>query len=112
MNDVLVERMKTDIRATVAYHELEKRDPDAPAHFKFKITHRVSFQVTQIESGNIKAATFATLTKLEAWGTAATSMIWQVRWTPKGLTPIKPAIYTTTDINLLPGKCLKLNAEG
>ena len=76
MNDVLAERMKTDIRATVAYHELEKRDPDAPAHFKFKITHRVSFQVTQIESGNIKAATFATLTKLEAWGTAATIMIW------------------------------------
>ena len=51
---------------------------------------------------------FATQVPLRSWGTKLTDVLWQVKWTSKGLTPSKPAVYSLMEIELLPREAVVL----
>lgn len=48
------------------------------------------------------------LTPVAHWGTAATSVGWQLRWSLNGMQPIRPVVLVTAPIDLETGKIFAL----
>jgi hypothetical protein len=93
--------------AKVAYHTM-KVDSHETTKFTLAITHRVTFTCQpETATDDIKPFTFASrVTNLAEWSNDITEMIWMVRWTNKGLTPIKPAVYLSNTCELGPGRAI------
>jgi hypothetical protein len=107
LGDCYNEKAKHEANVKIAYHALSEHDATDPAKFTVKMTHKIVF-TSQMPSDEPKAGAFAIKLDEKSWNTNITHMLWQVRWTPKGLTPIKPAVYTLADINILPGRTLNI----
>ena len=106
-----LEKFKIDPGAKIAYHKVNDMSADLPGSFVITQTHQIAFVVSDTSSEGSKtcpASTFAIHAPLEQWNTKVSAMLWQVKWTNKGLTPIKPAVYSLMEIELLPGRCLIL----
>ena len=78
--------------AQVAYHTLTTDDTN-PMHFKLVTTHRVAFMHKDEEGVAITYGNIGTKEDVNVWETKNTHVLWNVRWTAKGLMPVKPAIY-------------------
>ena len=105
------EKLKTDMHAKIAYHTAVERKPDESNQsvLEIKQTHRIGFLVPENTQEAVKNAnTFAAHLPLQQWNTQQTALLWQAKWTAKGLTPIKPAVYSLVEMELLPGRCVIL----
>ena len=100
--------------AEVCYHKMTFSEAN-PKEFVLKQTHKIMFAPAKDESdreaknGNIACkepiATFTAGPCLQ--------VLWTVRWTAKGLMPVKPAVYLKGSIALPPGKaCHCTGTEG
>ena len=111
---VYLEKAKNEAKVKIAYHDVGTQDPHDPSQFPITMTHKVGFAFNydaEDKAGDDNKATMmAAKCEPSMWNTKVTRVLWQVRWTPKGLTPIKPSVYNLADITLLPGRCLKLDA--
>ena len=106
-----LEKFKNDPGAKLAYHTVKDMSADTPGSFAITQTHQIAFVVSDTSSEGSKtcpATTFAIHAPLEQWNTKVSALLWQVKWTSKGLTPIKPAVYSLLEIELLPGRCVIL----
>jgi hypothetical protein len=78
--------------AQVAYHSLTA-DAINSQHFTLLTTHRVAFMPKDEEGTAITHGNIGTKEDVNVWETTNTHVLWNVRWTAKGLMPVKPAIY-------------------
>jgi hypothetical protein len=78
--------------AHVAYHTLTT-DATNSQHFTLLTTHRVAFMHKEDEGVAISYGNIGTKEDVNVWETKSTHVLWNVRWTAKGLMPVKPAIY-------------------
>ena len=93
--------------ASIAYHKLELNDAD-PKKFTLTQTHRVCF-VPKDDAKEISQHNLGNKFPLTTWGTASSTMVclWHVRWSPKGLMPVKPAVHLVGELVLPAGRaCL------
>ena len=110
VGQLIKDKQKLDSSVKIAYHTIGAHNPDSATLFQISQTHKICF-IAEKENQGSKAQTFALQVPLKCWNTNVTQVLWQVRWTTKGLTPIKPAIYTMVNIELPPGRCISLDAE-
>ena len=85
-----LEKFKIDPGAKLAYHKVNDMSADLPGSFVITQTHQIAFVVSDTSSEGSKtcpASTFAIHAPLEQWNTKVSALLWQVKWTNKGLTP-------------------------
>eukprot|EP00438_Fugacium_kawagutii_P012481 Skav236403 [mRNA] locus=scaffold1702:119198:123414:- [translate_table: standard] len=107
-----------DPEAKVAYHEI-KEDPSPEDASKFTLTlvSKVAFipnaaqgAPSEGEDGKPKSlqARAASLLPASSWESHCTSVLWTVRWSAIGLTPVKPQVVLTKELALEPAYSCEL----
>ena len=72
-------------------------------------SHPVSTQDDQ--GAEISAHSFGVKCDHSYWGSDMSQVMWHVRWTQKGLMPVKPAVHLTNRVSLPAGRALLLKSE-
>ena len=85
-------------------------DQQSTGGFTLKQTHRVIFQKKDGEEGQIGKHNLGM--KLPFRSSPLLKVIWHVRWTTKGLSPVKPACHVLGQVNLAAGEALRLHSSG
>ena len=94
---------KPDCR--VSYYEIDTTA--SLSEFELKPTHRVVF-CQKTEDGAVLAKHNCAF-QLPFRTSGCLKLIWHMRWTQKGLAPIKPAVHLVGTVQLPSGQCLKLH---
>ena len=97
---------KPDCR--ICYFDIVE-DPQSVGAFTLKATHRVIFQKKDGEEGQIGKHNLGM--KLPFRSSPLLKVIWHVRWTTKGLTPVKPACHVMGQVNLASEEALRLHSS-
>ena len=58
--------------------------------------------------GKVTVTNLGKCCELSLWKTKFSDIVWHVRWTAKGLMPIKPSVVFTTDLVVPSGKAAQL----
>ena len=126
ISEVLFNQRKIKPEATVCYHKATPagQKTDGQTLFDFKLTHKICFVPPTKRDGADEGAekpgkeetiSFTNIASRETAGTfcdlQCASLIWHVRWTVKGLQPLKPMIHLTKKLCLAAGQCCKLNKQ-
>ena len=110
LKDVVEEKRTEDpLKAKVAYHDMVD---NASTGFTLTVKHRHAWKSEASERpDNVEAV----LTKACAgwaphgqWTTRSTAMTWIVKWSAKGLTPVRPLVILKHGIRFDPKSYLKL----
>ena len=105
-------KKKEDTNASICYHNLT-HSSTSPGSFTATQTHRIVYQVKQPAEGTGPSthyqASIASAIPSASWATDICKLIWMVRWTQKGLMPVKANIHLSADVTLLSGKALDLS---
>ena len=106
LGQVYLDKLKTEPNTKIAYHNIVERSAESPTTFTLNQTRNIAFTVAgDTHTDAPKAANmFATQVPLWAWIAQLTEVLWQVKWTPKGLTPIKPAMYSLMEVEFVVGQ--------
>ena len=95
--------------AKICYHTITI-DTNDPSKMTFQQTHRIVFENELDRNGKpaeLSNANFAAKEEYQSWASSpAAQVIWAVRWTAKGLQPIKPVLVLQGSCVLAPGRCL------
>ena len=78
--------------ASLAYHSLTL-DESNPKLFSASCTHRVPFTPKEEAGSVLNIGNIGSKEDKNIWNSKCSRVFWNVRWTAKGLMPIKPAIY-------------------
>ena len=106
LGDVVAEQRKTKPDASVCYH---KSIVDSnPTKFSLTMTHRVLFVPKEDSSSECTINNIATKEELQHWVSEQVEVLWVVRWTAKGLMPVKPLVHTCEACVLPPGRAAAL----
>ena len=66
----------------------------------------------EAEGGDKKASTLqttaATLLPTSSWVSHCLAIVFVVKWSPNGLTPVRPQVILTADVDIPPGCCLQM----
>lgn len=121
ISDVLLKQRQTKPEAGVCYHEVAL-DPEKIGSFNFKRKHPVYFVPsgpTQRGAGGeggeskeetLSSSNIGSRESLKTWmGLQQACLVWSVKWTLKGLQPVKPMVHISKKLTLPPGKSCKLN---
>ena len=120
ISEVLFNQRKIKPEATVCYHKATPsgQKTDGQTLFDFKLTHKICFVPPTKRDAPDEGAekpskeeslTFTNIASREsAADLQCASLIWHVRWTVKGLQPLKPMIHLTKKLCLAAGQCCKL----
>ena len=107
LGKVVNEQKAKNPAITVCYHSLTIDDAD-PKKFECTQTHKVTFipKDDQAEK-DITINTIACKEELKYWSTDVVQLMWIVRWTAKGLMPVKPVIHLKGQLTVPAGRaCL------
>ena len=74
-------------------------------------THRILFLPKDDQGTEISAHSFGVKCDYSYWGSDMSQVMWHVRWTQKGLMPVKPAVHLTNRVSLPAGRALLLKSE-
>ena len=104
VGDVLLEQRKKKPDCQVNYHTAECL-PSDPSKVSVKTTRQVAFEGLDDEQpgGKVSVTNLGNRCELELWKTKFSDVVWHVRWTAKGLMPIKPSVVFTEDIAIPAG---------
>ena len=109
LQDVMAEQWEMHPDAKVAYHTL-KLDETAAKSFTLTPSHSVSYvPAAQDENTKISLQNIANKENASVWETHCMSIIWQVRWAPRGLSPVKPMVRLNAEVALKPGEACHLS---
>ena len=115
LQKVILAQRETKPDAQVCYMSL-KQDAENPKEFEVTKTHRVIFQpVDAGESATPTQGNIGCKDTPQFWmSSGVVSIIWVVRWTAKGLMPVRPEVILTKGVlNLGPGRFCNLHpADG
>ena len=75
----------------ICYHNMDVSMED-PKKFTLDLTHKVVFQPKDDNVPEVSTHNLGYKEKLESWSSEALQLLWVVRWTAKGLMPVKPAV--------------------
>ena len=102
------QKAASDPQAEICYHKVEHLVDD-PTKFKITQALRVAFIRKDDEpAGNTKYSqgSVGISAPYEVWSGTAFRLMWIMRWTAKGLMPVKPVVYSVVDIDLLAGRAI------
>ena len=109
---VIRDQRATRPDAQICYHSIKVDEAD-PQKFHIKVTHNVIFVPKNegLADNDITYHNIAVKEKdLNVWNSGVIKTWWVVRWTPKGLLPIKPSVHVTGLLKLSPGKACRCSA--
>ena len=109
---VIRDQRATRPDAQLCYHSI-KVDEDDPLKFLIEATRNVIFVPKNegLTDKDINCHNIAVKEKdMNVWNSGAMKTLWVVRWTPKGLLPIKPSVHLTGLLKLSPGKACHCSA--
>ena len=106
--------------AQISYHTTASV-PEQDGKYTFKLTHRVAFmpagkkeKSSEMEDEKESGLTVSNIGAKELPSTFAglhcCQIVWHVRWTVRGLQPVKPMLHLTKRLTLPAGQACKLNA--
>ena len=78
--------------------------------FKLDQTHRVGFIAKEDQGNELTANAVGTKEDQNVWNSQLMHVFWHVRWTAKGLMPVKPAIHLLEALDLPAGRSCHLTA--
>ena len=111
LQDIVQQQRKTKPQSCICYHQMDF-EKDDETKFKCRQTHKVVFMAKDVNAESDAALTVnnigAKAGQLHVWETHAMCVLWQVRWSVKGLQAMCPRVYTTKDIVLQPGQACQL----
>ena len=96
-------------QAKIAYHDITDEPDKGPSAFKIHVKHRVLFKpqdVTQVPgepSGGLPSmmqTQLAARVDSKLWKGAWADIVWSVKWSQNGLTPIRPHVLVTEPVSL------------
>ena len=94
----------------ICYFNMEDEQHTNLPSFKLKASHRVVFQKKDDQQEGTIAKHNAGM-KLPFRSSPVLKVLWHVRWTTKGLSPVKPACHVIGQVTLAPGEALRLHHE-
>ena len=102
--------------AKVAYHELQDNPlPEDQTAFKLTVKHPQTWKFenspVKAEPNAIQTGACAGLVSYQNWNSRFTTLTWLMRWTNKGLTPVRPLIIAKTDVVITPNAALEIHSE-
>ena len=84
---------------------------DNPHRFNLTQVHRVAF-IPKVEQGaEVSATSIGLKEAMQYWSSTVSRVIWSVRWTQKGLMPIKPEARLWEEVVLAAGRSCHLTGE-
>ena len=105
------QRAETDPDAKICYHDLEVK-PDDPKKFTLTVTHRVVAKASEANvptgTGESSQLNFGNKLPSHMWDGDDLKRIWIVRWTNKGLSPVKHAVFLTSAATIPVGRAVAL----
>ena len=106
LSKIIAEQRQKKPDCQICYHKLAVDDTD-PKKFALEQTHKVVFCPKE-ESGEVNINSLAAKEALHSWNSSqCLEILWVVRWTAKGLMPVKPAVYLKGSVVLAVGRALK-----
>ena len=104
---VYFDQQKTKPGCQVCYHTTKINEEDT-TKIQFTSTHKIGFLAAEADS-QLSPANIASKLPYEVWSKSnAVTMVWHVRWTAKGLQPVKPALFTKGAVVVPAGSCCYL----
>ena len=107
IGDVMADQRKTKPDAELCYHKSDVDSTD-PTQFSLTMTHRVLFLPKDDSSSEVTTNNIATKEELQYWMSEQMEVLWVVRWTAKGLMPVKPVVHIREACVLPPGRATAL----
>ena len=110
---VVQEKMKTDASPIISYHTLVMT-PGAAGSFTLEQTHRVVYLKKEGTGDNVGTdlqSTIGAKLGFSYWDSPVSVILWVVRWTAKGLMPVKPVVYSSGSSVLASGRSLSFDAS-
>ena len=99
-------RVKDPLKAKIAYHNMvDNPTPEDMAAFSLIIKYK---HVWKSEAGNrpdskdLLTAACGGWIGYKDWDTASTAVTWMMKWSSKGLTPVRPLVVSTKSMTLKP----------
>lgn len=106
VGQIVNEQLVKKPEAEVCYHKMTVSD-DKPKEFTLEQTHKIVFVAAKEDKDPNKLSGIAGKEPTQSYTSApCLQVLWSVRWTAKGLMPVKPAVYLTGTIVVPPGKAL------
>ena len=108
---VVRDQRATKPDAQICYHSIKVDEAD-PQKFNIEVTHNVVFTPKNegLADKDLYCHNIVTKEELKVWNTDVLKTLWVVRWTAKGLMPVKPVVHLNGSLNLLPGRACRCSA--
>ena len=103
LQDVMAEQWEMHPDAKVAYHQLNLDETAAKA-FTLTPSHTIAYVPNQDANSKVTLQNIASKENVAKWNTHCMHIIWQVRWAPRGLSPVKPMVRLIAEVALQPGE--------
>ena len=100
LGQVMQEQRAKNPKATVCYHDVQPGEAN-PLHIVVKQTHCVAF--IPKKDGELSINNLASRVPPKVWNSRCLHIIWVVRWTGKGLMPVKPVVHLRGQLALKAG---------
>lgn len=106
----LVEAKKqSDPKCKVAYHEMEEVATGVMGEFKLSTTIKVHFTPTVESDAKDNQMSFAAFIPQACWEQEGIcKVVWAVRWSAQGLSPIRPLTMLLCNLTLAAGQALQI----
>ena len=111
LRDVITEKRVSDVNCRICYHQLDDLVDD-PGNFSVLQQFAVCFITDSAEKDATEISQFnfgMKTSSVAAWNDHCTQILWIVRWTTKGLQPVKPVVVITKEVILPTGRALIIN---
>ncbi len=117
MKAIMAEKRKTSpLDTKVLYHKLvEAPSPEDSSFFKFELAHRCVFKCEDVPSAKqeedgkktVPWTHLAGCFRSDKWTTDLSELVWSVKWTARGLQPVRPLIVLRAAVKIQPGQALE-----
>ena len=107
LQKVLLAQREKDPDVKVSYHKLHWDEVD-PKLFTITQSHVISFN--PLEAKEVAASNMATKEPVSFWNNEVTHVVWSVRWSQKGLMPVKPGVLLKGELNLMSEQACSVTA--
>jgi hypothetical protein len=117
VGDLVVAMRQTRGETRVRYHKIiEEPKPADPGFFRLELDKSMywcmdSLKIEQNSETNERSVLHTALGAafpVEIWNSPLMNIIWTVRWSPAGLTPVKPSVVVATDFQLSPARAVMI----
>ena len=99
-------RGKNPFKAKIAYHTMEDTPtPEDMTAFSLNVKYKHAWKSdagTRPDSKDLLTASCAGWIGYKDWDTASTAVTWVMKWTSKGLAPVRPIVIATKSMTLKP----------